>query len=139
MITVIIRERIPSNEYKYLIRKDLFGYTAFKTEKGFKRFLEIANIQLTEYTKQYSVKTDDFGIVTSHLIDTVIDEISFWSLNEIPENAKSFKGLSNGSYVDCYYIHTEDGAKIFRPNPNAKEVYKPLSLEEHLEYSSIWG
>ena len=60
-------------------------------------------------------------------------------MEEIPEDAIKFKGLSNGSLVDCYYIHTEKGSDIYKPNSNAKDVYKPLPLKEHIEFQRING
>ena len=136
MLSIIIREKVEGSEYKYLIKKGMYAYTAFHTEKGFNQFLEIANIKLNE---PRIIESEKHGKLYSYLIDSEIDEILFWELEEVPKEAKKFKGLSNGSYVDCYYIHTENGAKIFRPNPNAKEVYKPLSLDEHIKYSKING
>ena len=47
---------------------------------------------------------------------------------------KKFKGLSNGSIVDCYAGIGENIIEIFRPNPNAKEVYQPMTHEEEMKY-----
>ena len=136
MIYIKIREKHELSEYKYIIERNMCGYTAFYTEKGFKQFLEVANLELNE---PRIVETEKYGKVTTYLIDSEIQEKSFWNLEELPLGAKKFIGLSNGSYTECYYIHTEKGAIIFRPNPNAKEVYKPLSREESLEYGRING
>lgn len=40
---------------------------------------------------------------------------------EIKRGMKHFIGLSNGSYVDCYYKHYKDHVLVMRPNPNAKK------------------
>ena len=54
------------------------------------------------------------------------DIVLFWRSVDIPKNAKDFIGLCNGSYVKCYYITRNDGSRlIYKPNPNAKSVYKP--------------
>lgn len=49
----------------------------------------------------------------------------FWKLDELPENVKHIYGMCNGSLVDCYVQVTEHEVITWRPNPNAKEVYKP--------------
>ena len=63
----------------------------------------------------------------------------FWSIEElrkITNNAelKKVKGLSNGSVVDCYAEIKEDEVIIYRPNPNAKEVYQTMTLEDELNF-----
>lgn len=63
----------------------------------------------------------------------------FWTLSEIPEGAKKIKGLSNGSIVDCYILNDGETLHVYRPNPNAKEVYKPLSISEHIAYERLHG
>lgn len=138
MIQLTIRERVSDSDYKYLVTRGATSYTAFHTEKGFLNFLKIANINL-ENEEPRVFETKENGKVSTYFLDTNIVEKSFWANEELPEGAKCFKGLSNGSYVDCYYVHTEDGAVIFRPNPNAKNVYKPLSLDEHIAFSRVNG
>lgn len=63
----------------------------------------------------------------------------FWKIKQIPKRAKKIKALCNGSFVDCYYKTTAKKVFWYRPNPNAKEVYKPLSLEKHIKYSEKIG
>lgn len=58
----------------------------------------------------------------------------FWSLDELPEGARPFVGLSNGSLVKCYATNDGETVRLFRPNPNAKAVYKPLAISGHVEY-----
>lgn len=58
----------------------------------------------------------------------------FWKLSDIPENAKPFKALSNGSIVNCFFLNNGETIHIYRPNPNAKEVYKPLALKERIKF-----
>ena len=63
----------------------------------------------------------------------------FWDLKELPKDAKLIKALSNGSIVDCYFTNDGKTIKFYRPNPNAKNVYKPLPLKEHIEYQKQYG
>lgn len=53
--------------------------------------------------------------------------------------AKPIKALSNGSIVDCYFINDGKRVKFYRCNPNAKDFYKPMSLEEHIMYQREHG
>jgi hypothetical protein len=75
------------------------------------------------------------GAIRRSYIDKnkTIENKYFWALDELPSDAKQYTGLSNGSLVDCYY--TEDC--IYRPNPNAKEVYNPLPISEHIAFMRI--
>lgn len=63
----------------------------------------------------------------------------FWKRSDVPENALPIKALSNGSIVTCYYVVTENLVTIYRPNPNAKEVYQPLPIDQHLAHRKIYG
>ena len=67
----------------------------------------------------------------SHSID---DNNSFMKLSDIPNGAKPFKALSNGSIVDCYFLNDGKTIHIYRPNPNAKNVYKPLDTKDHIDF-----
>lgn len=63
----------------------------------------------------------------------------FWKLADIPENAKPIKALSNGKIVTCYFVNDGKTINFYRPNPNAKEVYKPLSIDDHIAHRRIYG
>lgn len=60
----------------------------------------------------------------------------FWGLDELPDNVKHTYGMCNGSLVDCYIQVTEHEIVMWRPNPNAKEVYKPYdrNSEQYKSY-----
>ena len=47
---------------------------------------------------------------------------------------KKLKGYSNGSLVDCYISIDEDRVTVYRPNPNAKEVYNRMEIKESREF-----
>ena len=63
----------------------------------------------------------------------------FWSVEDLPIDAKPFKALSNGSIVTCYFTNDGQTINIIRPNPNAKEVYIPLALQEHINHVKEYG
>lgn len=74
----------------------------------------------------------------SHRINDSI-KYSFWKLSDLPEGAKPIKAHSNGSIVTCYFTNDGETINFYRPNPNAKEVYNPLSIEEHIAHKKIYG
>ena len=55
------------------------------------------------------------------------------------QKATKFKFLSNGSIVDGYFLNDGKRIKIYRCNPNAKDFYKPLSTEEHINFQKTYG
>ena len=143
-LTVIEYDKARNNStqggYKYLIRgKFLEGNTAFRTDKGFQDWLQRSNLRLQFIKTSATYGSEERTRI--HVYETIgtIEENMFWKLEELPEIAIKYKGLCNGSVVDCYYIHTENGSKIYKPNPNAKEVYKPLQVDEHMEFIKNYG
>lgn len=137
-ITVMAYEQPQDDHgYKYLIKKDYrLGFGAYKTDAGFKFWLKSRNVQLrrTEVIN-HPLK----GIIKIYNVIGEVVEESFWHLSDIPLDAVRFTGLSNGSLVDCYYLHTDNGSIIYRPNPNAKEVYNPMPIDEHIEFQRRLG
>ena len=111
--------------YKY--EKDTkFGYQyiisevgAFRTKKEFESCLKNLNIKL----KFQKTKVTNDDVIKIYTAEKIITEKSFLKKEEV-EGFKKVVGLSNGSKVDCY-IHEIDNinVEIYRPNPNAKEVY----------------
>jgi hypothetical protein len=93
----------------------------------------------------------------------------FWKLEQLPDNAKPIKALSNGSIVTCYFTNDGESIRMYRPNPNATEenknryrtveeyenavknriyypnslefdaVYKPLPIDQHIAHCKIYG
>jgi len=113
-----------------------FHFASFETVKQFKDFIKLFNIDydldfITDYGKNIKI-----GRLTKRLTD---GKISFWKLSEIPTNSKKTKALSNGSIVDCYINETEKEIKLYRPNPNAKDIYNPLSLKNHIRFQARFG
>lgn len=74
---------------------------------------------------------------TSHRI--IDSGMYFWTFDEIPSTAKPIKALSNGSIVTCYYVNDGKTITIYRPNPNAKAIYHPLCIDQHIAHTKVYG
>ena len=109
---------------------------AYRTEEGFKRFLKIYNLKIDYIEEQKHFKMTHLTIKIYHFKPITIEEpLPFWNIEDV-KDMEPFVGLSNGSYVVCYYKHYKNGVKIMRPNPNAKNVYTELN---YFEMAKIWG
>lgn len=87
-------------------------------------------------------ETVENGIVREYNIDRKIadpDGGGFWTRSDLPADARPIKALSNGSIVTCYFTNDGETIRMFRPNPNAKEVYKPLPIDQHIAHVKIYG
>lgn len=114
----------------------MFHFASFTTVKQFKDFIKLFNIDydldfITDYGKNIKI-----GRLTKRLTD---GKIPFWKLADIPKKSKKIKALSNGSIVDCYIEETDNEIKLHRPNPNAKEIFKPLDLKNHIRFQARFG
>lgn len=75
----------------------------------------------------------------SHQFTEPLGYGGFWHYTDLPKDAKPFIALSNGHLVTCYFTNDGQTIAIYRPNPNAKEVYHPFTAEDHRTYQSIYG
>lgn len=117
--------------YIYIIEQGWYAYSAYRTEKWFQDFIARHQIELQE--SQPEKIEPDGTIKRFYFADRTISEHYFYSLDTLPSDAIKYTDLSNWSLVDCYY--TNDA--VYRPNPNAKNVYNPLSLEDHIAFNRI--
>lgn len=101
----------------------------FRQTLGFK--IKLKQILHENTEKELKIYWTNYTIVNS----------SFWNLEELPKKAKPIKALSNGSIVTCYYNknYKTKTITIYRPNPNAKNIYDPLELQEHISHTKIYG
>lgn len=58
----------------------------------------------------------------------------FWDYSELPSGAKPIIVHSNGSLVTGFFTNDGETITIYRPNPNAKNVYIPMTTENHIKY-----
>lgn len=63
----------------------------------------------------------------------------FWKLSDVPKEAKPIIAHSNGSLVTCYALNDGNTVWIYRPNPNAKEVYDAMELNQHIKHCREFG
>lgn len=106
------------NAYTIYIRGDEFGNkAAFRNRKQLDEFLQRYGLSMSE---ECSWSTGRKWRLSHNF-----SQKYFWKLEELPENVKHTYGMCNGSLVDCYIQVTEREIVTWKPNPNAKEVYKP--------------
>ena len=131
----LVTYEIPKDQYKHILKKDVYSYTAFRTDKGLSDFVKRTG---ADFIKHNEVMTADHGKVQYFVAENIkIQEKSFSKMEDIPANAVKYTDLSNGSLVDCYYTNENNVYTVYRPNCNAKEVYKPMELKQHIEYILI--
>lgn len=100
-------------------------------------FLKFAELELGEcIEKKFRGKA---GWFRQYKVDGNIDDRGFSKLSDIPAEAKPFTGLSNGRLVTCYLWNDGKTLHIRRPNPNNADIYKPLSIENHISFCREYG
>lgn len=116
----------------------MFNIASFQTLEQFEFFRKTLGfkIKLLEVVNEATEKEIKIYISNYKIIDT-----HFWNIEELPKRTKPIKALSNGSIVTCYYCknYKDNTITIYRPNPNAKDIYKPLELEQHIKHKQIYG
>ena len=122
----------PCKCYLELARNTTFHFASFRTLEQAEKFFKKFKIKL-------ELQGNYFGGLSIFKCNKIFDDRYFWKLEDLPQNAKKIKALSNGSIVDCYYTTNRKEVIFWRPNPNAKDIYKPLSLEKHIEHEKIHG
>lgn len=120
----------------YIIRYNFWYLAEFETKDQLDFFLDMMRIK-KKLTERRS--GTPYGVFERYKLNVKYIDISFLSIDEIPGNAKPFKALSNGSIVTCYFLNKHGYLYIFRPNPNFKNIYKPLLTAEHLAHVKIYG
>lgn len=113
---------------------------SIKNEENLKDMLKFLEIELT--TVACEIEHETTGKITHYNLSKNINNSSyggFWNMEQLQEMSKGeklkkLKGLSNGSIVDCYIGIGENSINIYRPNPNAKEVYKTMELDQEIDF-----
>ena len=122
---------------------NISGYKAVIRRTGEYFYYHLAEFdnmdQLYRFCKKFNItllpKDENDSVIIFETSKKIIDSNrKFWKLSDLPKNAKPIFALSNGSVVKCYYTNTKTTVRIYRPNPNSKAVYKPLSIEKHIAH-----
>lgn len=140
ILTTVTKPNIQYHRKPFIIHTvdSNFYLAEFETEEQLKFFLDTLGVKIAQEVEKR--ESDLLGVYTRYELSHRIEgDNGFLSLEEIPQNAKPIKALSNGSIVTCYYLNDGETVKIYRPNPNKKEIYKPLSTEEHIKHVQIYG
>ena len=118
--------------YRFTISQSYgIGYKAFSTVAGLKYFMKHYGLSVDRSTVQmHDMRSIGKGrVVTFAFKPKEIEDVYFWHQDEVPVDAEWFLGLENGSYVNLYAVDKGDKVTIYRPNPNAKEVYVPWDYQ----------
>lgn len=75
-----------------------------------------------------------YGTYRKYSMSHMIVEESFRNISELPEGVNPIIALSNGSLVTCYFYNDGKVITMYRPNPNDKDIYKPLEINEHIKH-----
>lgn len=94
----------------------------FVSFEAFKKYADYLGIT-------YELNYDRKDFARYHLSHD-FDDKYFWKMEELPDGVKPIYAMCNGCMVQCYFRTMEYDVEFYRPNPNAKNVYIPLSFEE---------
>lgn len=114
-----------------------FHFASFNTLEQLKRFVAKFGGKLKVKDKINFDNGEKFYSLTCGL--NFVTSGCFYDRSEVPFNSKPIKALSNGSIVDCYYTVNGDTVAFYRPNPNAKNVYEPMAILDHIKYQKENG
>lgn len=117
----------------------IWSIASFDREEQLDRFAQTVGFtyQLVEEHQH-----PQFGIYREYCIDRKIQDAfmgGFCKKEDLPADAKPIMALSNGNIVTCYFTNDGEQITFFRPNPNAKDIYHPLSTPDHIRHQMIYG
>ena len=116
--------------YRFIVKHGCTSWRAYQTVAGLKYFLKNFGLEIdASQTRYHDYRSNGHGrLVTMTCKEKrVVDDFGgFWDISEVPEEAKPYYDLCNGSYVQCYILDKGNEVITYKPNPNATKVYKPL-------------
>ena len=125
------------HRYKVIIHRGMYYFAEFPSIEAFKLFAHTIGF---DYTFDHMDSCDNHLFISYFTVNRNFRDCAyFWSKDELPRWCKPILGFSNGSLVTCYFTNDGETVTIFRPNPNATEVYHPLPLDEHITYMQTVG
>jgi hypothetical protein len=139
-ISIVERTNEQYHRSKIIIhRPNMFYFAEFDTEKQLNFFAKTIGFS---YSLIEEKQSNMFGTYKKYFISHDINDPysgGFWKKSDLPSNTKPIKALSNGSIVTCFFTNDGESINFYRPNPNAKEVYNPLSLDQHIAHVKTYG
>lgn len=134
MLLTTIERNNTGNKFVIYSGLEMWHFFSCDNEKAYKRIIKKLGFEFCDNWEE--VRDGEFK--KNYLKGTITD-ISFTSRDQIPYKAKPIIALSNGSKVKCYYLRQGEDLLFFRPNPNYKKIYKPLSLKRHIKHTLKYG
>lgn len=134
-LTSVEREVSDVHRSKWIVHRRGFYFAEFNTKEQLDFFARNVGFQ---YTLVSSKDTPHLGRYDRYDMNRDIRFRYFYTMDEVPTDAKPIKALCSGSIVTCYFQN--DGRTItwHRPNPNST-LFKPLSIEDHIAHVRIYG
>lgn len=123
--------------HPYIFHNGMWHFGRFSNMEYLQQFLDFAGLAI-ELIEEKETDAGKWKMWKVNLQE--IQEHGFWNTDTIPEEArcKPFLGLSNGSTTQCYLYNDGNVLHVYRPNPNAKNVYVPLSIKDDIAHRRKW-
>ena len=126
----------PFHRSKIIVHDGWEWYLAeFPTEKALNKWLSYCGLEM-KLEEEKKALNPECGKWRMYSVNRKLNNRTpgFWKREQVPEGAKPIRLHSNGSIVTGYILNDGETLHVYRPNPNAKEVYKPLILKKHIKY-----
>ena len=124
------------HKYPVIIHRDQWYFYSCDTMRQLDRLVNILGFS---YRLSMETKSPNTGIFRRYDLDREFRDKEFNSREQIPTDAKPIKALSNGSIVKCYFTNDGETITLYRPNPNCKDIYDPLPLDQNIAYTRLYG
>lgn len=116
--------------YKFIVTKGPGSWRAYQTNRGLKRFLTLFGLSIDPaQTELHDYRDIGRGRCITMVCKekTVNDNIGggFFRIEDVPEKAKEYFDIVNGSYVRCYILDEGHTVTTYKPNPNSV-YYQPI-------------
>lgn len=125
--------------YKFVVTHGYTSWRAYQTNRGLKRFLNLFGLTIDpEKTELHDYRSIGRGRCITMVCKEkkVVDGFGgFYRIEEVPEGAKEYIDVVNGSYVRCYILDEGHTVTTYKPNPNSV-YYQPL---DYHHYRKLYG
>lgn len=127
-----IDEKQPAwHRSKIIVHKENgFYLSEFANQEQLDKWCKSVGVLLGESTEEYR----HGNFVKTYNVNQQFDEKYFSNKKDLPSNVVPHKGVVMGSIVTCYVLIEGNITTIYRPEPSMKEVFNPLTAEEHVKF-----